>query len=86
MNENFSSPSDILAFGGFPKFPVLPGRGRTAARRSRALAVMQWLMIGLIISLGVLLIAVAGAARHILQERAMHRRQAAPLEHSEETD
>lgn len=51
-----------------------------------ALDVMRWLMIGLLVSLAVLLFAAAGLARHILQHRAMHRKQAESIEHSEETD
>ena len=38
---------------------------------------LRWLMIGLLVSLGALLIAAAGAARHILQQRKRHRMEAA---------
>jgi hypothetical protein len=31
---------------------------------------MRWLMIALLVSVGALLLAVAGAARHILRQRA----------------
>jgi hypothetical protein len=34
---------------------------------------MRWLMIGLLVSLGALLIAAAGVARHIWQQRRKHR-------------
>jgi len=34
---------------------------------------LRWLMIGLLVSLGALLIAAAGAARHILLQRKRHR-------------
>jgi hypothetical protein len=43
---------------------------------------MRWLMIGLLVSLGALLLAVAGLARHILLHRAKLRH--APTAH--ETD
>jgi len=36
---------------------------------------MRWLMIGLLVSLGALLIAAAGVARHIWLQRAMLRRK-----------
>ena len=36
---------------------------------------MRWLMIGLLVSLGALLIAAAGVARHILLQRSQHRRE-----------
>ena len=38
---------------------------------------MRWLMIVLLVSLGALLIAVGGLARHILRQRALHRSEAA---------
>ena len=38
-------------------------------------APMRWLMIGLLVSLGALLIAAAGVARHILLQRSQHRRE-----------
>ena len=36
---------------------------------------MRWLMMGLLVSLGVLLLAVAGVARHIWLQRAKLRRK-----------
>jgi len=38
---------------------------------------MLWLMIGLLVSLGALLIAVAGAARHIWIQHAKQRQELA---------
>jgi len=38
---------------------------------------MRWLMISLLVSLGVLLIAAAGVARHIWRQRAALKREAA---------
>ena len=40
-------------------------------------SMLRWLMIGLLVSLGALLIAAAGAARHILLQRRRHRMEAA---------
>jgi hypothetical protein len=36
---------------------------------------MRWLMIGLLVSLGALLFAAAGVARHIWLHRKQHRRE-----------
>jgi hypothetical protein len=36
---------------------------------------LRWLMIGLLVSLGALLIAAAGVARHIWLQRRQHRRE-----------
>ena len=36
---------------------------------------MRWLMIGLLLSLGALLIAAAGVARHIWLQRRQHQRE-----------
>jgi hypothetical protein len=36
---------------------------------------MRWLMVGLLVSVGALLVAVAGVARHILLQRATLRRK-----------
>ena len=36
---------------------------------------MRWLMVGLLVSLGALLVAVAGVARHILLQRANLRKK-----------
>ena len=48
---------------------------------------MRWLMIGLLVSLGALLFAAAGLARHIWLQRRKHRREAlAALEAAQETD
>ncbi len=52
---------------------------------------MHWLIIALLVSLGGLLLAAAGMARHILLQRAKLRRQASSAEHRasgipEETD
>jgi len=48
---------------------------------------MRWLMIGLLMSLGALLIAAAGVARHIWLQRRQHRREMlAAHEASPETD
>ena len=50
-------------------------------------APMRWLMIGLLMSLGALLIAAAGVARHIWLQRRQHRRETlAAREASSETD
>ncbi len=38
-------------------------------------APMRWLMIGLLVSLGALLFAAAGVARHIWLQRRLHRRE-----------
>jgi hypothetical protein len=38
---------------------------------------MRWLMLGLLVSVGALLIAAAGVARHILLQRANLRRKTA---------
>jgi hypothetical protein len=48
---------------------------------------MRWLMIGFLVSLGALLFAAAGTARHIWQQRAKLRSvPSAALESAEETD
>jgi uncharacterized protein (DUF58 family) len=48
---------------------------------------MRWLMIALLVSLGALLIAAAGMARHIWSQRAKLRREpSAALEPAEESD
>ena len=50
-------------------------------------APMRWLMIGLLVSLGALLIAAAGVARHILLQRRKHRLEAqAAIDAAQETD
>jgi hypothetical protein len=41
---------------------------------------MRWLMIGFLVSLAALLIAAAGTARHIRQERAKLRSMPSPDE------
>jgi hypothetical protein len=41
---------------------------------------MQWLMIGLLVSLGALLFAAAGLARHIWQQRKLLRHSTAGRE------
>lgn len=48
---------------------------------------MRWLMIGLLVSLGALLFAAGGVARHVWLQRRKHRleRQAA-LDAAQETD
>jgi hypothetical protein len=40
---------------------------------------MRWLIIALLVSLGGLLLAAAGMARHILQQRAKLRRESLPI-------
>lgn len=48
---------------------------------------MRWLMIGLLVSLGALLIAAAGAARHIWLQRGKLRHQpSAALDRTGDTD
>jgi hypothetical protein len=48
---------------------------------------MRWLMIGLLVSLGALLFAAGGVARHIwLQRRQQRREMLAALEVAQETD
>jgi hypothetical protein len=48
---------------------------------------MRWLMFGLLVSLGALLIAAAGVARHIwLQRRQQRREMLAAFEASPELD
>jgi len=48
---------------------------------------MRWLMIGLLVSLGALLIAAAGAARHIWLQRAKLRHNpSAALDPAGDTD
>jgi hypothetical protein len=48
---------------------------------------MRWLMIGLLVSLGALLFAAAGVARHIwLQRRKLRRDTIAAREAAQETD
>jgi hypothetical protein len=37
---------------------------------------MRWLMIGLLVSLGALLYAAAGVARHVVLQRKKHRLEA----------
>lgn len=50
-------------------------------------AAMRWLMIGLLVSLGALLFAAAGVARHIWLQRRKHRREMlAALNAAQETD
>jgi HAMP domain-containing protein len=48
---------------------------------------MRWLMTGLLVSLGALLLAAAGVARHIwLQRRKQRREMLAALDAARETD
>lgn len=47
---------------------------------------MRWLMIALLVSLGALLFAAAGVARHIWRERSLLRRETAAAELAEETE
>jgi hypothetical protein len=48
---------------------------------------MRWLLIGLLLSLGALLFAAAGVARHIWLQRTQHGRETlAAREASQETD
>lgn len=48
---------------------------------------MRWLMIGLLVSLGALLFAAGGVARHIWLQRRKHRLEAlVALEAAQETD
>jgi len=50
-------------------------------------APMRWLMIGLLASLGALLFAAAGVARHVWLQRRQHRREMlAALDASHEQD
>ena len=50
-------------------------------------APMRWLMTGLLVSLGALLLAAAGVARHIwLQRRKQRREMLAALDAARETD
>jgi hypothetical protein len=48
---------------------------------------MRWLMIGLLVSLGALLFAAAGLARHVwLQRRRLRHETAAAIDAAQETD
>jgi hypothetical protein len=48
---------------------------------------MRWLLIVFLVSLGALLLAAAGAARHVWVHRAKHRKElSAKLERAEEPD
>lgn len=47
---------------------------------------MRWLMIALLVSLGVLLLAAAGVARHIWQQRSLLSREPVAPELAEETE
>ncbi len=48
---------------------------------------MRWLMIGLLVSLGALLFAAGGVARHVWVQRRQHRREMlAALEGAHEAD
>jgi hypothetical protein len=47
---------------------------------------MRWLMIALLISLGGLLLAAAGVARHIWRQRSLLKRQTATNELAGETE
>jgi hypothetical protein len=50
-------------------------------------ASMRWLMIGLLVSLGALLIAAGGVARHIFLQRArLRRKPPANIDLAEEAD
>lgn len=79
-------PSAILGLRRKQRRNVPKSQGGSSARRganqrqrgaqdvpspvSHSFAEMRWLFIGLLISLGVLLLALAGMARHILVKRA----------------
>jgi hypothetical protein len=62
------------------------GENGLASRRASGIlgwfALMRWLMIGLMISLGALLLAAAGVARHI----RLHRANLNPASSAHETD
>ena len=47
---------------------------------------MRWLMIAFLVSLGALLLAAAGVARHIWMQRTLLKRQGAAAELVEETE
>lgn len=47
---------------------------------------MRWLMIVLLVSLGALLLAAAGVARHIWLQRSLLKRHKAKTELAEETE
>jgi gamma-glutamylcysteine synthetase len=47
---------------------------------------MRWLLIGLLVSLGALLLAAAAAARHVLMQRKALRSVPAKTSHADEAD
>lgn len=47
---------------------------------------MRWLMIALLVSLGLLLFAAAGVARHVWRQRSLLRRQTDAAELAEQTE
>lgn len=47
---------------------------------------MRWLMIALLVSLGALLFAAAGVARHVWVQKSLLKRQTATAELAEETE
>lgn len=47
---------------------------------------MRWLMIALLVSLGALLLAAAGVARHVWVQRSLLKEQTATAELAEETE
>ena len=51
-----------------------------------AFHLMRWLMIALLVSLGALLLAAAGVARHVWVQRSLLKEQTATAELAEETE
>jgi hypothetical protein len=74
--------------GGKPGREVEQERGRgNLSDILGGFAPMRWLLIGLLLSLGALLFAAAGVARHIWLQRKQHGRETlAAREASQETD
>jgi hypothetical protein len=79
--------SGILAYSGFPVFAALPAEGMAATVvQVLAFDLMRWLMIALLVSLGVLLLAAAGVARHIRAHRTSPQREVIPPDLTEEAE
>jgi hypothetical protein len=73
--------------GGFQWGNRIGGGGGKASGILGGFAPMRWLMIGLLVSLGALLFAAGGVARHIWLQRRKHRMERlAALNATQETD
>lgn len=84
-----TSPSLCYScLSGFPRFHGFAAKWQSGNRSSGCLRlfIMRWMLIALLVSLGALLLAAAGVARHIVRHRALLKHPEATPELAEETE